>query len=113
MLKRLVILGLVLLFAGSATLGWVITEKRREQQQAAYYRSKYPDKSGTAMDEQGRIKTKTQLQQEQQVRLKADLDKLAGGESDARAMADFLYGENWQQELDRYKKQKDAQRTYP
>jgi len=107
MLKRLVILGLVLLFAGSATLGWVITEKRREQQQAAYYRSKYPDKSGTAMDEQGRIKTKTQLQQEQQVRLKADLDKLAGGESDARAMADFLYGENWQQELDRYKKQKE------
>ncbi len=128
MLKRFVILGLVLLLAGSAALAWVLTEKRKEQQQAAHYQSKYGSELGKEMeqydewlrlpaekrtalppvlDEQGRIKTKAQLLQEQQGRLKADLDKLAGGESDARALADFLYGENWQEELNKYKGQKE------
>jgi molecular chaperone GrpE (heat shock protein) len=124
MLKRFAILGLVLLFAGSATLWWVLAEKREEQQQTAQYQSKYgselhkemqqydewlrlPAEKRTALppvlDEHGGIKTKAQLLQQQQGRLKADLDKLAGGEPDARALADFLYGENWQQELSKYK----------
>jgi molecular chaperone GrpE (heat shock protein) len=128
MLKRFVILGLVLLLAGSAALAWVLTEKRKEQQQTAHYQSKYGSELGKEMeqydewlrlpaekrtalppvlDEQGRIKTKAQLLQEQQGRLKADLDKLAGGEPDARALADFLYGENWQEELNKYKGQKE------
>jgi len=128
MLKRLVILGLVLLLAGSAALAWVLTEKRKEQQQTAHYQSKYGSELGKEMeqydewlrlpaekrtalppvlDEQGRIKTKAQLLQEQQGRLKADLDKLAGGQSDAQALADFLYGDNWQQELNKYKGQQE------
>jgi len=139
MLKRFVILGLVLLLAGSAGLGWVLTEKRKDQQQTARYQSKYGSQLGKEMeqydewlrlpaekrtalppvlDEQGRIKTKAQLQQEQQGRLKADLDKLAGSQadsaevatkagSDAQALADFLYGDNWQQELNKYKGQQE------
>jgi len=124
MLKRFAILGLVLLFAGSAALAWVLAEKREEQQQTAQYQSKdgselhkemqqydewlrLPAEKRTALppvlDEHGGIKTKAQLLQQQQARFKADLDKLAGGETDARALADFLYGENWQQELSKYK----------
>lgn len=128
MLKRFVILGLVLLLAGSAGLWWVLTEKRKDQQQTAQYQSKYGSELGKEMeqydewlrlpaekrtalppvlDEQGRIKTKAQLQQQQQGRLKADLDKLAGGQPDAQALADFLYGDNWQQELNKYKGQQE------
>jgi len=131
MLKRFVILGLVLLLAGSAALVWVLAEKRKEQEQTAHYGSKYGSQEGLepgqydewlpapggpagkqgrlppALDEQAKIKTKAELRQEQQKRLKADLDKLAGGESDAPALADFLYGENWQEELKKYKRQKE------
>jgi len=128
MFKRFVILGLVLLLAGSAAMRWVLAEKRKEQQQTAHYQSKYGSELGKEMqqydewlrlpaekrtalppvlDKQGRITTKAQLQQQQQGRLKADLDKLAGGQSDAQALADFLYGDNWQQELNKYKGQQE------
>jgi molecular chaperone GrpE (heat shock protein) len=128
MLKKFVILGLVLLLAGSALLAWVLAEKAKQQQQTTAYQSKYgselakemqqydewlrlPAEKRTglppALDEYGKIKTKAQLLQQQQARLKADMDKLAGGESDAQTLADFLYGQDWQQELNRYREQKE------
>jgi hypothetical protein len=51
--------------------------------------------------------TREQLWQEQQERLKADLDKLASGEMTAHPLADDLYGENWQNELREYKKRNE------
>ncbi len=126
--KKVVILGLVLLLVGGSMLGWVLSEKRKQQQRAAAYKSKYnletdeylkqytewfqafPDdqsKLPFVLDENGKAKTEEQLKQEQQERLQADLGKLATGETDVYPFADILYGENWQNELNRYKKHKE------
>jgi len=126
--KKVVILGLVLLLVGTTMLGWVRTEKRKQQQKAAAYKSKYnletgeylkqytewfqafPDEQSKlpfVLDENGKTKTEEQLKQEQQERLQADLGKLATGETDVYPFADILYGENWQSELNRYKKRKE------
>jgi molecular chaperone GrpE (heat shock protein) len=59
------------------------------------------------LDVNGRVKTQDQLQQEQQERLKADMDKLAAGEMTVYPFADDFYGENWRQELEKYKKRKE------
>ena len=101
MRKKFIILGLILLFTGSGMLGWVLFEKRKEQQDIAQYKLKYssetddylrqydqwlqlPPEERTelplVLDKNGKAKTKSQLQQEQQERLKADLDRLAAGE---------------------------------
>jgi len=127
MFKKYVKLGLVLLVTGSAVLGWVLTEKSKEQQRSAYYKSKYgsdpdeylkqynewlqlpPEQRANLpwwLDKYGKTKTEAQLQQEQQERLNADLDKLATGKKDANPFADILYGENWQKKVNEYKKQK-------
>jgi len=126
--KKVVILGLVLLLVGTTMLGWVLTEKRKQQQKAAAYKSKYNLETGEylkqytewfqafpddqsklpfVLDENGKTKTEEQLKQEQQERLQADLGKLATGETDVYPFADILYGENWQNELNRYKKRKE------
>jgi len=126
--KKVVILGLVLLLVGTTTLGLVLTKKRKQQQRAASYESKYnlemgeylkqytewfqsfPDEQAElpfVLDGNGKIKTEEQLRQEQQERLQADLGKLAAGETDVYPFADILYGENWQKELNRYKKHKE------
>lgn len=127
MFKKLIISGLVLLIAGAAVLGWVLNEKSKVQKKAAQYQSKYgsePDKYlklytewlqaapesraylPWGLDENGKPKTEARLQQEQQERLEADLDKLAAGKNDTFPFADILYGQNWRQELNEYKKQK-------
>jgi molecular chaperone GrpE (heat shock protein) len=124
MLKRCIILGLVLLLAGSAVLGWVLAEKRKEQKQIAHYKWKYDSELGKELEQYdkwlqlppekrtdlppairkyGEVLTRAQLQQQQQARLKADLDKLASGDPNARPLADFFYGENWQEEISKYK----------
>ena len=55
----------------------------------------------------GQDKTKAELKREQQERLAADLDRLATGELDAYPFADVLYGSGWQDEVDKYRKQKE------
>ncbi len=128
MLKKFAILGLVLLLAGTAALGWVVIEKRKEQQWLACYKQKYesepdeyikqynewlqlaPEERALApwgLNESGKTKTEAQLQLEQRERLKADLDKLAAGETYIHPSADVLYGDNWQNELSKYRKQKE------
>ncbi|MHC4485996.1 MAG: hypothetical protein ACYS4T_12450 [Planctomycetota bacterium] len=128
MLRKFIVLGSVLLIAGAATFGWVLAEKRKEQQRAAGYRSKYDsetnkyieqynewlelppeerDQLPSGLDEYGKTKRRAQLQIEQQERLKADLDRLAAGEMDGYSFADVLYGENWQKELAKYKRRKE------
>jgi len=109
-------------------LGGVLVEERKQQQRADAYKSKYnletgeylkqytewfqafPDEQSElpfVLDENGKTKTEEQLKQEQQERLQADLGKLAAGETDVYPFADLLYGENWQSELDKYKKRKE------
>jgi molybdopterin converting factor small subunit len=128
MRKKFVILGLVLLLAGSVMLGWVLVEERKQQQRAAQYESNYDSETGEfleqynewmqsfpedttevplELDGYGKSEIEAQLRQKQQERLQADLGKLAAGETDVYPFADLLYGENWQSELNKYKKRKE------
>ena len=127
MIKKYVKLGLLLLVTGSAVLGWVHTEKSKDKQRAAFYKSKYvsdpeeylkqyneclqlpPEQRANLpwwLDKYGKTKTENQLQKEQQERLNADMEKLATGNTDANPFADILYGENWRNKLNEYKKQR-------
>lgn len=108
-------------------LSWVLTEQKEQQALAADYQLKYSTETADFMrqynewmqrpaeertelplllDKDGKAKTRAQFQQEQQERLKADIDRLATGEITAHPFADVLYGENWQKELSAYKQQK-------
>jgi len=130
MRKNLTIIASILLVIGSAALCWVFAERRKDSEQAAHYRSDYntgtddyvrqynewlqtPPQERTGLpfllDEDGKTKTREQLWQEQQGRLRADLDKLATGEITAPSFADVLYGESWQTELSEYDKRKERQ----
>ena len=109
-------------------LGWVLFEKRKEQQDIAQYKLKYssetddylkqydqwlqlPPEGRTqlplVLDKNGNAKTKSQLQQEQQERLKADMDRLAAGEMGDYPFAEDFYGSNWQEEVSKYKKRQE------
>ena len=128
MIRKFIIPGLLLLLIGTAILDWVLTVKRKEQKQAVYYQSKHNselsehlrqykqwlqlppskrDQFSLNLNQDGKTKTEAQLIQEQAERLKADMDKLAAGEISAYPFANILYGENWQQEVNKYKKQKE------
>ena len=106
--KIFVIIGLVFLIAGSAMFGWIYLEKQEEQQRIANYKSK--SDSGTAeFIEQFRTEgyDKSKFESQQHDRLQADLDELASGEKNISLDADILYGENWQEELQKYKRRKE------
>jgi len=126
--KKFITLSLVLILFGATVLGWTFAEKRIEQQKVDRSENKctietddyikqyhewlqLPPEERTQLplvfDKYGNTKTKAQLLQEQQERLEADLDKLAADEIDVYPFADVLYGENWQNELKNYKKQKE------
>lgn len=128
MWKKLIILGLILLFVGSGMLGWVLTEKAKEQKIVARYKKKYgsetedylkqydrwlklpPDERSRlplVFDKDGKTKSDRELEKEQSERLTADLDKLAAGEMEVYPFADLFYGENWQDEVQKYKEQKE------
>jgi molecular chaperone GrpE (heat shock protein) len=128
MLKKVAVAGLVLLLAGTAVLVWVLADGKKEQQEVAFYQLKYgaelkecfeqynewlrlpPEEQKQVPFEVGKnwnTKTEAQLLQEQQGRLKADLDRLAVGEKDVYPFADVLYGGNWQKEVSDYKKLKE------
>ncbi|MBN2182321.1 MAG: hypothetical protein JW715_10435 [Sedimentisphaerales bacterium] len=125
-----IIIGLVLFIVGSGALWWTVSERRNEQKQADIYRLKYGSETseyiqkyeqwlvlspeertelplGLGFDENGNPKTQARIQQEQQERLKADMDKLAAGEMTVYPFADDFYGENWQAEIEKYKKRKE------
>lgn len=127
MYKKYVKLGLLILVTGSAVLGWVLKENSKDQQRAAFYKTKYgsdpeeylkqynewlqlpPEQRANLpwwLDKYGKTKTENQLQKEQQERLNADMEKLAKGKKDANPFADILYGENWRNKLNEYKKQR-------
>ena len=124
-----IIIGLLLFLIGGGTLWWTVSERLMEQKEADIFRLKYASETSEyiqqyeqwlklspeeraelplGLDVNGHAKTHEQLQQEQQERLKADLDKLAAGEMTVYPFADDFYGENWQAELEEYKKQKEV-----
>ena len=109
-------------------LWWVLSETQKERQEAETFRAKYSSETSEyikryddwlllppeertvlpwGLDENGETKSQEQIRQEQQERLKADLDKLAAGGMTVYPFADDFYGENWQAQLVEYKKQKE------
>jgi molecular chaperone GrpE (heat shock protein) len=128
MLKRLAIVGVALLLAGSAVQGWVYLQRQEQKESATKHKPTDGSDSSNALDsynewlqlppqerdalppalsESLRTKTEAELAREQKARLKADLDKLANDESLAPPFADLLYGENWREELGRYRTSKE------
>ncbi|MHC4323052.1 MAG: nucleotide exchange factor GrpE [Planctomycetota bacterium] len=126
--KKLIILGSVLLLIGGIMLGWILAEKEKLQREASQYHLKYGVDTDDyvkqyeewlqasprerpelppILEDNGKAMTREQLWQEQQERLKADLHKLATGKITVHPLADVLYGDNWQNELNEYKKQNE------
>ncbi len=117
-----VIVGLLLFLIGGGTLWWMVSERKKEQKDVDFLRSKYSSeyeqldklspeelaKSPFGLDPNGHAKTQQQLQQEQQERLKADMEKLAAGEMSVYPSPDDFYGENWRDEVEKYKKRKEV-----
>jgi molecular chaperone GrpE (heat shock protein) len=55
----------------------------------------------------GGSKTQEQIRSEQPARLKADLVDLATGAKEPHVLADLLYGSQWQDEVDQYRRKKE------
>lgn len=125
MLKKCTILGLAVLLVGGLALGWLIKETRSEEEQTRRLRAqcavnpeeslnKYGRWHLLTPDEQNRLvlemdkdregKSRQQLAEEQQARLRVDIEKLAAGQVSSGEIADFLYGAGWEAEVLKYKK---------
>jgi molecular chaperone GrpE (heat shock protein) len=133
MLKKCAVLGLVVLSLGGIALAWGYYGMQTQQLQpgrqmppkgsirSPEYAGKYgrwyeltPDeqtKLVLELDTDRRMKTPQQLAQEQQDRFRADIDKLAAGETVPSEVVTYLYGEDWQQEVTQYKEQMDQRRS--
>jgi hypothetical protein len=125
MLKKSLILGSVFLLIGAGMYWWMIAGKQQQQQNGVSYKFTETDdyirqyqewlqlppeqraELPLVLDKYGKDKTNDQLRQEQQARLKADMEKLAASEIAANPFADILYGENWQNDLNEYKKRNE------
>jgi len=125
MSRKLIICGLLLLLVGSGGLGWVAMEREQLRVAAGVGKTTYMGQEGNYVEQGGegmyqpgggettgdaadyddyvRGKTESQLRQEQQARLKADLPKLAAGMADEQASGDLLYGAGWRQAVSEYK----------
>jgi hypothetical protein len=130
MLKKCAILGLMLLLVGGLALAWVRSQTRREQIEAnsltaeqALKPEAHLDRYGhwyeltpeqqnllvLELDEYRQNRTPEQLADEQQARLRRDLDRLAAGDMSGGDIADFLYGADWEEKVVRYKEQKEQE----
>ncbi|MBN2136816.1 MAG: hypothetical protein JW720_03335 [Sedimentisphaerales bacterium] len=128
MLRKFAVFGCVLLVIGGAVLGWVLSEKAAEQKRLTACRLKYssepdeylerysawlkmsPDDRASKpleVNGYGQAKTKAEIELDQKERLEANLDGLATGELDIQPFADVLYGENWRDIVEQYRKRKE------
>jgi molecular chaperone GrpE (heat shock protein) len=122
------IIGFFLLCIGAGTLWWVNSERDRQEREVEKFKLKYgtetsdyvkryeewsclPPEERTQLPEGLHLndgsKTPEQILQEQEERLKADMDKLAAGQMTGYPFTDDFYGANWQQKIEQYKKQKE------
>ncbi len=117
--KKLLIVGLVFLVVGSALLGGLQRNHYQREQSRRYFKSKYTAEAEQYLSayqqwltmpaeernnlpsewwQRDKGKSQEQVRREQQERLQADIEKLSSIEPVMYLLADFLYGQNWQQE---------------
>ena len=132
MIRKYITLGFTLMLVGAAAISWIYIDKQKERKQANYCSSKQdseineylqqykqwlslpPQERGKPpwiLGKNGQIKTNAQLQQEQDEKLKADIEKLAEGRIGTYPYADIIYGENWQDKVNKYRKLKELKET--
>ena len=128
MLKKCAILGLAVSLVGAAALAWLFNETRSRAEQAPDPNNTYslgtdedfekygrwhllsPEQQNQLvleLDRDRKTKTPEQVAQEQQARLRTDLDKLAAREMTPGDIADYLYGPNWEEQVEQHKKNKE------
>jgi molecular chaperone GrpE (heat shock protein) len=127
MYKKSFIIGLVLMGIGGGMLWWIISERKSMEQEALILKQKYgsetseylkryeqwmvlPPEERTQLPEGLNLntnKTHEQIVQEQQERLKADMDRLAAGQMTVYPFADDFYGPNWKDKITQYKQQQE------
>jgi molecular chaperone GrpE (heat shock protein) len=96
------------MLAGIAGVVWTLLPKIHQQRQADRYKvqsDSHADDYFSLYDDEGRIRTQEQLRLEQQARLKADIAGLAKGVIIPPIFADVLYGDNWNEKVNKYKKE--------
>jgi molecular chaperone GrpE (heat shock protein) len=95
-----------LMLVGIAGLAGALLINMYGQRQTARYKlrseSRTEDYFGL-YDDQGRVKTQQQLKLERQARLKADIADLAEGVKTAPIFSELIYGDNWHEEVSKYK----------
>ncbi|MHC4721639.1 MAG: nucleotide exchange factor GrpE [Planctomycetota bacterium] len=104
--KKWIIRSWALVLVGIAGVGGVHLLKTHEQRETARYKQQSDNRADDYFglyDDQGRVKSQKQLKLQQQVRLKADMADLAKGTKATPIYAEVLYGDNWHQEVSRYK----------
>ena len=88
--KKFVILGLVLLLAGTAMLGWFLVEERKQQQKIANYESKYDSETGEFLEQYNEW---FQSFPEEPTQLPFELDEYDKGKSETQL---------WQEQLSEF-----------
>jgi len=88
--KKFVILGLVLLLAGAAMLGWFLVEEKKQQQRIANYESKYDSETGEFLEQYNEW---FQSFQEEPTQLPFELDEYDKGKSETQL---------WQEQLSEF-----------
>lgn len=123
--RNWVILSLLLLLIGTIGLGTVYFEKNRQAKETASYKMRYQQENEEFFAlykkwcllspyEQRKVRvnfrqgtnatTQAELEKEQYARLKASLPELAWKVKQPPLLADLLYGDNWQTEVEKYRK---------
>ncbi|MHC4216175.1 MAG: hypothetical protein ACYSWP_22705 [Planctomycetota bacterium] len=106
MSKKWIIRSWALVLVGIAGVCGSHFLKTHEQRETARYKLQFDNRADDYFglyDDQGRVKSQKQLKLQQQARLKADIADLAKGTKAAPMYAEVLYGDNWNQEVGRYK----------
>ena len=88
--KKFVILGLVLLLAGTAMLGWFLVEERKQQQRIANYESNYDSETGEFLEQYNEW---FQSFPEEPTQLPFELDEYDKGKSETQL---------WQEQLSEF-----------
>jgi hypothetical protein len=119
-----IILGIAFFLAGMAGLGITMARWNEDYQSLIPYKlgynrhtnellARFKNQSSMTTDEQTELmkdgaRYAAELRAEQKLRLRADLDQLAAGDKHPNdSVADLIYGENWQSQVEEYRRSKE------